>query len=163
MEPHDTARVTISVNAAPERACAAFTQEIDRWWQRGQRFRNGGAAASTMHLESGVGGRFVELVGEGSSAREVELGVITQWDPPRGLAMRWRNANFASHEWTFLEISFVPQGECTRVTLQHRGWAALRADHPARHGQQAARFIEHMGRWWGDLLGAYRAHASDAA
>lgn len=152
---NDSTSVTISVNAPPARAFAAFTQEIDRWWQRGLRFRNGGAGASTMRLEPGVGGRFVERIGDGDAAREVALGVVTQWDPPNGFAMRWRNANFATHEWTQLDVVFAPLGERTRVTVRHHGWAALPAEHPARHGQPAKVFIERMGRWWGDVLGGY--------
>ena len=44
----------------------------------------------------------------------------------------------------------------TQVKVTHRGWAALRGDHPARHGQAAPAFIARHGRWWGDLLMRFR-------
>ena len=155
----DVATVTVSVAIPPAVAFEVFTRDIDLWWQRGMRFRNGDAPVSRMHLEPGVGGRFVELLGEGAAARTIEIGYITHWEPPTRVAMRWRNSNFAVHESTQLEIAFVAAGLGTRVTVRHRGWAALPADHPARHGETGAAFIRTTGLWWGDLLSAYRLFA----
>jgi hypothetical protein len=45
------------------------------------------------------------------------------------------------------------------VTVTHRGWAAIRTDHPARHGQPSAEFLRRLGLWWGDQLGVYRLSA----
>ncbi len=47
----------------------------------------------------------------------------------------------------------------TRVTLEHRGFAALRDDHPVRHGKPAVEFIRDMGLWWGSLMTSLREHA----
>jgi hypothetical protein len=44
------------------------------------------------------------------------------------------------------------------VTVHHRGWAALRPDHPARHGLEGAAFSRMMGLWWADLLTASREY-----
>jgi len=38
----------------------------------------------------------------------------------------WRNVNFADDESTEVEVLFEPTESGTRVTVQHRGWAALR-------------------------------------
>jgi hypothetical protein len=46
------------------------------------------------------------------------------------------------------------------VTVEHRGWASLRPDHPARHGMDAASFENMMGGFWADLLTAARRHAA---
>ena len=156
----DVATVTVSVAVPPAQAFEVFTRDIDLWWQRGLRFRNAGLGPSRMVLEAGVGGRFVELSGEGATQRAIEIGHITHWDPPARLAMRWRNSNFAARESTQLEIAFVAFGSGTRVTVRHHGWSALPADHPARHGRQGAAFIRTTGLWWGDVLSAYRTHTN---
>ena len=49
------------------------------------------------------------------------------------------------------------------MTVTHRGWASLRPDHPARHGQDVAAFIRTMGLWWGELLTSLRVLASRPA
>lgn len=159
MATGDVATVMVSVAIPPAAAFEVFTRDIDLWWQRGMRFRNGGIGASRMQLEPGIGGRFVELLGEGVTVRTIEIGHITHWEPPARLVMRWRNSNFAAHESTQLEINFAAYGGGTRVTVRHHGWAALRADHPARHGESGAAFIRTTGLWWGDVLSAYRMFA----
>ena len=44
------------------------------------------------------------------------------------------------------------------VTVQHRGWAALPDDHPARHGATGPVFSRNLGMWWSGLLTSYREH-----
>jgi hypothetical protein len=67
--------------------------------------------------------------------------------------------NFADDESTEVEVVFAPSESGTLVTVQHRGWGALRADHPARHGQQGADFTRKIGIWWGDLMTAMRVYS----
>jgi hypothetical protein len=55
-------------------------------------------------------------------------------------------------------LTFEPSESGTLVTVQHRGWAAIRADHPARHGLQGADFSRMIGLWWGDLMSAMRVY-----
>ena len=50
----------------------------------------------------------------------------------------------------------TPSPSGTLVTVTHRGWASLRPDHPARHGQDVGPFIRTMGLWWGDQLTSLR-------
>jgi hypothetical protein len=49
------------------------------------------------------------------------------------------------------------------VTVIHRGWSALREDHPSRHGLHGAEFVRMIGMWWGDLLSAYRLRTEPPA
>jgi len=77
-------------------------------------------------------------------------------EEPARLVLEWRNANFAPNERTEVEVLFEPAGGGTRVTVQHRGWAALRPDHPARHNLAGSAFSRMMGLWWGDQLTALR-------
>jgi hypothetical protein len=75
------------------------------------------------------------------------------------LLLQWRASNFAPGEHTEVEVVFRPVGRGTHVTVTHRGWAAIRPDHPVRHGQEAPAFLRMIGLWWGDLLTTLRLHA----
>jgi hypothetical protein len=60
---------------------------------------------------------------------------------------------------THVLVTFAPtESGGTQVTVEHRGFAALRPDHPVRHGQEAPAFIRTLGMWWGDLMSALRVH-----
>jgi len=51
-----------------------------------------------------------------------------------------------------VEVRFQAVDGGTRVTLEHRGWGALRADHPVRHGLEGEAFGSMIGLWWAELL-----------
>lgn len=148
----DQARVAISVAVDPEVAFEVFTQEIDLWWRRGPRFRNG--TQGIVCLEPGVGGRVFESISDGGVETVVEIGRTLVWDPPHRLLFQWRFSNFAPAEQTEVEVLFEPLGGGTRVTVTHRGWSGVRADHPARHAKASAEFLRMLGMWWADLLRA---------
>jgi uncharacterized protein YndB with AHSA1/START domain len=158
MATGDVATVTVAVPVPPARAFELFTRDIDAWWQRGPRFRNAVRVPSRMVLEAGVGGTFVELLGEGDAAQRIEIGRVLEWSPPDGFAMRWRNSNFADGEHTHVDVRFVAVGRNTHVTVRHSGWAALRDDHPARHGRVGSEFTRWHGMWWGDALRGFARH-----
>ena len=159
MIPGDQASATVSIAVAPAEAFAIFTEQIDAWWRRGPRFRNAPGDRGFIRIEPGVGGR----VFESFDNRVVEVGRATVWDPPRRLVFEWRNSNFAPAEKTEVEVRFEPSTSGTRVTVVHRGWAALRPDHPARHGMPTPEFVRSTGMWWGDLLTAMREHTVGAS
>ena len=154
----DGARVEVTVAVDPAVAFDVFTREIDLWWRKGPRFRPGGRRTGTLHLELGMGGRLFESIGEGSGEQLLEMGRITHWEPPSRLVLDWRNANFAPAEKTEVEVRFEPLGTGTRVTVEHRGWAALRRDHPARHGLVGPDFSRMIGMFWAELMGSLREH-----
>jgi uncharacterized protein YndB with AHSA1/START domain len=84
------------------------------------------------------------------------VGRVKVWEPPQRLVLTWRALNFAPDEHTEVEVRFEPSGTGTQVTVQHRGWASLRPDHPARHGLEGAALSRMVGLWWGDLMSALR-------
>jgi uncharacterized protein YndB with AHSA1/START domain len=84
------------------------------------------------------------------------VGRVRVWEPPKRLCFSWRNATFAAHEHTEVQVEFVPTPTGTLVTVTHSGLSALRADHPARHGLQGAEFSRMMGLWWGEQLSSLR-------
>lgn len=155
MIPADQARVTVLVEVPPEDAFRIFTDEIDRWWRRGLRYRIG-RRRSVVSLEPGLGGRLYESFETSSRTKAVETGRVTVWEPPARLVLEWRAVNFAPDESTEVEVTFAPSPSGTQVTVTHRGWSRIRPDHPARHDLEVAAFVRMMGLWWGDLLTSLR-------
>lgn len=156
----DEARATVSVALAPDETFRLFTEEVNLWWRRGRRFRNAPGRAGVVCIEPGPAGRLFESYDTDAGEQVVEIGRTRVWDPPRRLVMSWRASNFAPGESTEVEVLFKPVGASTHVTVIHRGWAAIRADHPVRHGQPVPAFLRMMGLWWGDLLTTLRLHAA---
>lgn len=155
MIPGDQARATVTVDAPPAEAFRLFTEEVDLWWRRGPKYRHFGGERALVAIEPREGGRVFEQLGPDGPVHV--LGEVLAWQPGERLMFSWRLANFAPGERTEVEVVFAAAGEGrSRVTVTHRGWAAIRADHPARHGQAVADFLRSMGLWWGDQLTTYR-------
>ncbi len=156
----DRVRAMVTVDLPIDETFRVFTEEIDLWWRRGRRFRHDPADRGIIRLEPGVGGRLFESFTRGRRTVVIETGKVTVWEPPRRLAFEWRIANFRPDEVTYVEVDFVARGARTEVAVVHRGWAAIRADHPARHGDPVPVFLRATGMWWGDLLASLRARAT---
>jgi uncharacterized protein YndB with AHSA1/START domain len=146
--------VTTFVAVSPAQAFELFTRDIALWWGRGPRFRFSGADDGELRFEEGDRRRLVQAFANGSPPFVV--GDVLAWEPGLRLLFEWRLSNFAPGDSTEVEVRFEPSGEGTRVVLEHRGLAALRPDHPARHGQSGQDFTDRIGLWWGELLGSYR-------
>jgi uncharacterized protein YndB with AHSA1/START domain len=156
----DAATVSVFVAVAPVSAFEVFTAEIDLWWKTGPRYRIAGRRRGQLHFEPGVGGRLFESFELSTGPRTLEVGRVTAWEPPRRLELEWRGVNFKPGEKTFVEVRFEPSRDGTLVTVRHRGWSALRDDHPARHGLVGPAFSRMIGMWWGELMTSLREHAS---
>lgn len=155
MNSPEYARVTTFVAVSPSDAFDVFTTEVDLWWRRGPRFRGGGPASELRFEHSQTGRRLVEQGADGL----FEIGRVQVWEPGKRLVLEYRLRNFAKDESTELEVRFEPQGDGTRVVLEHRGWENIRSDHPARHGLSGEAFSSMIGLHWGDLVTGYRQHA----
>jgi uncharacterized protein YndB with AHSA1/START domain len=153
----DSVKVTVTVAADPATAFEVFTVETDLWWRRGFRFRIAGNRPGVLTFEPRLGGRLLETFETPAGARVAVTGRITAWDPPAHFAFDWRAANFADEDpSTTVEVWFEAVASGTRVTLEHRGFAALRKDHPALHGLGGSGYIRMYGLWWGDLMTSLR-------
>lgn len=151
------ARVTTTVAVAPAIAFEVFTEEIDRWWRRGARFRRGAEGSELRFAAADDGRRLIETTG-GGAADAIEIGKVLAWEPGARLVFEWRGPDFAPGELTVVEVRFEPAAGGTRVTLEHRGWEAFGPDHPARHQLDGTGFTSMLGLWWADLLTALRTH-----
>ena len=151
----DRARVSVSVAIPPSRAFHIFTADIDQWWRRGMKFRHS-PARSLLCIEPKVGGRLFESFEAQGMQQVIEVGRVCVWEPPRHLAFTWRNANFAPHEQTQVDIQFEPIASGTLVTVTHSGLSVLPAEHPTRHGLQGSEFPRMIGLWWGEQMSSLR-------
>jgi len=154
----DVVKVTVAIPVPPADAFDAFTLEIDQWWRRSPVYRVAGRRPGTLAFEPRLGGRLFEQYEGADGPRLHVTGAITAWDPPAHLAFEWRGSNFAAGEVTHVDVRFTATASGTQVVLEHRGFAALRPDHPVRHGQDAPAFIRQLGLWWGELLRGLREH-----
>lgn len=152
----DQARVSVAVAVPPETAFDIFTNEIDRWWRRGPRFRHAGHRGGFIRLEPGVGGRLFESIDGEDGEHVFVVGRVRVWEPPSRLVFTWRNSTFEPDQDTEVEVTFAPRSSGTFVTVTHRGWATLPPDHPARHGLPTAAFVRSIGIWWADQLTSMR-------
>jgi uncharacterized protein YndB with AHSA1/START domain len=152
----ERARVTMFVAVSPADAFEVFTAEIDLWWRRGRRFR-GFSDAGELRFELDAAGVGTYLV-ERAPDQRFEIGRVLVWEPGRRLAFEWRQRNFAADECTEVDVSFEPARDGTRVTLEHRGWEAIRDGHPARHALRGEAFSRMIGLHWGDLMTGYRVY-----
>lgn len=156
----DVARVSVTVEVPPEAAFDIFTEDIDRWWRRGLKYRHSASSTGIIRIEPRLNGRLYESIGTDPDARIIEVGRMQVWDPPHRLEFTWRNPNYSEHEHTTVAVTFVPSRTGTLVTVTHSGLASLRADHPARHGNEGRAFSRLIGLWWGEQMSSLRLHCA---
>jgi uncharacterized protein YndB with AHSA1/START domain len=137
-------RAEVTVNASPEEAFTLFTEHVDAWWRRGERY--GGTDVVGHRFDAGVGGGFFEVLAD----REHELGRITIWEPPHRLAFSWRQGNWAPDETTEVEITFTASASGTTVALRHHGFERIRSDIGCDVGYADG---------WSELLGWFATQA----
>jgi uncharacterized protein YndB with AHSA1/START domain len=147
--------VSIEVAADPQLAFQVFTTQIDIWWLRGPKHRFRAPWDGTLTFEPGRGGRLIETYADGTSFM---IGRVSQWSPGERLVLSWRLPNFADAETTEVDVRFEAIDGGTRVSVEHRGWHELRADHPARHGKRDREYEYFKAQLWADTLNALRQH-----
>ena len=95
-----------------DRAFELFTEHASEWWPVSRR-HTPDPSSSIQVLASG---RFFERASDGA---EVELGRVRTWEPPRRLVLDFYVGTDADHP-TEVVVSFAPEGDVTRVTVEHR-------------------------------------------
>ena len=152
--------VALRVKASAQAAFDVFTREIGAWWQPNMLFQFTQRGPTTLALEApsadGGGGRFTETLANG---KVFEIGKVSVWEPGARLVFGWRQPSFAVGQHTEVEVRFEDLGDETRVTVEHRGWDSVPADHVAKHGFPETIFLRRHAEWWRDLLEAMAVRA----
>lgn len=116
-------RKTIRVNTNPEHAFDVFAGSIGRWWPKSHHV--GASEPENFVIEPRQGGRWYE---RGVDGAECEIGKVLAWEPPRRLVLAWQigtNWKFDAALVTEVEVRFAPDGDGTRVDLEHRNLERL--------------------------------------
>lgn len=140
---------SVFVEAPPERAFALFTGRMGDWWDRGKTV--GGKPHVAIVIEPVPGGRWYERDAEGN---ETMWGNVIAWEPPRRLLLAWRLGHDFAYDpelETELQVSFAPEGEGTRVTLEHR--------HLERFGARAREVAEKLRNGWPGIIARFTEFA----
>ncbi|MFV8752945.1 SRPBCC domain-containing protein [Nannocystaceae bacterium ST9] len=145
-----TPRASTIVRIDPHAAFALFTGEIALWWKPTPR-RKVGLRGGTLYFEGESSGRLCERLDD----QVYEVGRVLAWRPGELLRFEWRAPSFEPGEATEVEVRFEPEGEGTRVSVEHRGWERI-PDERLRRGLDDSSFESMLGLWWGDLLTALR-------
>ncbi len=141
--------VSIRVPATPERAFAAFTEEIGAWWRPNPTFAFTPREPGVLTFEPGPEGRLIETRAGG---KVFEIGKVRVWTPPDRLVFGWRQASFGPGQDTEVEVRFEAVSAETRITVEHRGWDSVPQEHVARHGFPPTIFLQRHAEWWRTLL-----------
>jgi uncharacterized protein YndB with AHSA1/START domain len=109
-------RKTVSVDCAVEEAFRIFTTDALSWWPvEGHSIQQ---AVAEIVFEPHVGGEVYEVAESGERGH---WATVLEWEPPSRLVLAWNILRREDDE-TELEIRFLPEGDGTRVELEHRGW-----------------------------------------
>jgi len=122
------------VSAPPERAFEVFTDEIATWWPYDthsvEAMDDGDSSPKTVVFETGPAGRLFEVM---STGKEAHWANVIAWEPPHRFVLEWKT-NPDAIAPTEVEVRFTPEGDGTRVDLEHRGFEALGKDAEEAHG-----------------------------
>jgi uncharacterized protein YndB with AHSA1/START domain len=105
-------RKSVWIARPPAEAFGLFTGRISDWWPENRRHIGGPASSLSLSAEGG----FWERAADG---RQVELGRVRTWDPPRRLVLDFYVGSDPDHP-TELEVLFEPEEGGTRVHVLHR-------------------------------------------
>ena len=136
--------VALRVKATPERAFAAFTEEIGDWWQASPLFQTT-PRPGRLSFEPGPDGRLIETRAGG---KVFEIGRIRAWEPPHRLMFSWRQAAFPLDLHTEVEVRFEAVGEETRVSVEHRGFDQVPQGNAARHTFPDHVLLARLAEYW---------------
>jgi uncharacterized protein YndB with AHSA1/START domain len=141
-------RKTLTVKATPARAFEVFTALQSRWWPPSHSILK--SPFKEAVIEPRQGGRWYHIGEDGSTC---ETGFVRVWEPPSRLVLVWQ----LDAQWRYdkdldteVEVSFIPEGDVTRVEFEHR--------HIERMGEgaeTARAAVDGPGGWTG-ILEAFR-------
>jgi uncharacterized protein YndB with AHSA1/START domain len=113
-------RKSVAVNRPVDAAFRLFTDEIANWWPL-PTHSVAEERAETVVFEPREGGRVYERKTDGTISYWAE---VVAWEPPRRFVLAWQ-PNPEAPAATEVEVTFTPEGDGTRIDLEHRGWERL--------------------------------------
>jgi uncharacterized protein YndB with AHSA1/START domain len=134
-------RKTVTVECAVEEAFRVFTADALSWWPVETHSIH--EAVDEIVFEPKVGGAVYEI---GTNGERGHWATVLEWEPPHRLVLAW-NVLEREGDLTEVEVRFLPDGEATRVELEHRGWENVEVDGPAKRGN--------YDTGWDAVLGEY--------
>lgn len=120
--PEDIAPVekTVVVPLSPDAAFDLFTDGMGDWWPL-DRHAAGVERPEDLTVEPREGGRIYETAPDG---HVTDWATITEWTPGARLAFDWHAGRDPSQA-TQVSVTFLPEGNGTRVDLVHDGFDRL--------------------------------------
>jgi hypothetical protein len=109
----------VTVSCPVERAFTVFTREVGSWWPTETHSLHPGEVEQVVWEET-EGGAVYEIATSGERA---QWATVLRWEPPHRVVIAWQvNPDRLGTE---VEVRFTPDGDGTRVELEHRGWESL--------------------------------------
>ena len=137
----EAVRKTVTVECTVEEAFRVFTADAQSWWPTDTHSIYGDV--TEIVFEEREGGEVYEISTSGETGH---WATVLTWEPPNRIVLAW-NILERDPVATELEVRFLPDGEGTRVELEHRGWDAL--------GEAAAQKRDSYETGWDHVLGFY--------
>ena len=111
-------RREIVVNASPDRAFFVFTEQFDSWWPRSHKIGEADLAKAVIDPER------MQWYEVGVDGATCDWGAILVYDRPNRILLEWRIGGTWVVEddraaFSEVDVSFTPEGDATRVTLEH--------------------------------------------
>ena len=136
-------RRTVTVDCTVEEAFRVFTSDAMSWWPIATHSIKGDEVREIV-FEPREGGEVYEIAANGERGH---WATVLAWHPPARLVLSW-NILELSAVATEVEITFAPEGDGTRVELEHRGW-----EHCAPEPGRADR--DSYDKGWAHVLASY--------
>ena len=137
----EVVRKTVTVDCMVEEAFRVFTAEATSWWPTDAHSIYGNL--TEIVFEEREGGEVYEISSGGETGH---WATVLAWEPPGRIVLAW-NILEQDPVATELEVRFLPEGDVTRVELEHRGWERL--------AEGAGEKRSDFDTGWDHVLGAY--------
>ena len=144
---------SVVVRTTPEHAFETFTINMGKWWPKTHSTAK--SPQKDVVVEPRTGGRWFEIGEDGS---ETDWGRVVAWEPHERVVLTWQ----LTGEWkydpefvTHVEVTFVPEGDAVRVTLEHRDLERFGDAAPATRAA-----LDSEGGWNG-MMALYAAVAEE--
>jgi uncharacterized protein YndB with AHSA1/START domain len=112
----EVVRKVVTVDCAVEEAFRVFTTDALSWWPVETHSIHG--MVREIVFEPEAGGELYEV---STSGEKGHWATVLEWEPPTRLVLAW-NILEREGDKTEVEVRFQPDGDGTRVELEHRGW-----------------------------------------